>query len=167
MFLGTGHRLACLPMAWCAPQALYVHTDKVLHRGDRTYKFEIHGVLTTVSANCLQLTHHSPWHRRCSTTSNSIQHHDLYHEVTKLFVLSEGTAVSMQGVVVVWWTPLIRHTYHWRWVECHLASPKLPLPGWNAVFATWWLFILDLELLNGCWCKNFKNAATVKLSFLT
>jgi hypothetical protein len=53
-------------MAWCTPQALYIHTDKVLHRGDRTYTFGIHGVLTTVSANCLKLTskmfHHQQLH---------------------------------------------------------------------------------------------------------
>jgi hypothetical protein len=112
---------------------------------------------------------HPPLHRICSTTSNSIQHHDSYHKVSTLFVLSEGTAVSTQGevVVVVRWMPLTGHTHRWHRLECHLASPKLLLPGWNAVFATWWLFILDLELLNSCWCKKFKNAATVKLSSLT
>jgi hypothetical protein len=59
--------------------------------------------------------------------------------VSTLFVLYEGATVSAWGeVVVVWQTPLTRHVHCRRRLECCLDSPKLPLTGWNAVFASWW-----------------------------
>lgn len=83
--------------------------------------------------------HHPQWQQRRSTTINSNWHQDSLHKGSTLFVLYEGAAVSARGkVVVVWQTPLTRRAHCWCRLECHLASPKLPLPGWNAVFATWW-----------------------------
>jgi hypothetical protein len=41
--------------------ASHIRTYKVCHRGERTYTIEIHGILATVTADCLQpayIIHH-------------------------------------------------------------------------------------------------------------
>jgi hypothetical protein len=143
MFQGHNQRLARLPIAWCTLlrlQAPYVYTRSATGVIGHIYNWDPWHLGNSILRLPTAGIHHPPWHQRRSTTSKSNQHQDSLHKGSTLFVLYVGAAVSVREemVVVVWQTPLTRHAHCWQRLECYLASPKLPLPRWNAVFATWW-----------------------------